>query len=71
MKLINFKDYEVKKVISEQLRTLGWAIAGIYTYFGITQNKFVASLVVVLLWAFFQICSLMVITSAQNNKKGD
>ncbi len=66
--LINLRDYEVQKVISDQLRTLAWAIAGIYTYLGVSENKVKAGIIVFLLWLFCMICSLIILTMAQKQK---
>lgn len=68
MKYINFKSYEVQKCISEQLRTLAWAIAGVYAYLGLSQNKIISGVTVVFSWVAFMVISLMVLTSAEKQK---
>lgn len=67
-KYIDIHDYEIIKVISDQFRTLAWAIAGIYAYFGFSENKYIAGLVVFILWSIFMILSLIMLTMAVKRK---
>jgi hypothetical protein len=62
MKLINFRDYEIIKIISEQLRSASWALAGVFTYFGWASYKQIYGFVVCALWLFLQVFSLGVIS---------
>lgn len=68
MKYIDFKNYEIQKVISEQLRTLAWTIAAIYTYLGITHNKVAIAIIVLIMWVLFMWFSLVMLTHAEKLK---
>jgi|GEM_PF-3419234 len=68
IKYINLKNYEIQKVISDQLRTLAWAAAGIYTYLGIFHNKIIAILIVFLVWFLCMSSSLIILTLAEKQK---
>ncbi|MCC2624513.1 MAG: hypothetical protein K0R14_386 [Burkholderiales bacterium] len=65
MRIINFRDYEVIKIISEQLRSASWALAGVFTYFGWTNYRQVYGVVVFTLWFILQTFSLILISSGQ------
>ncbi len=65
MKINNFINYEIIKVISEQLRSASWGLAGVFTYFGWTSYKFLSGLAVFILWLFLQGFSLALINSGQ------
>jgi len=67
--MINFKNYEILKTISEQLRLLSWAIGGVYgilnQYFGI----FPTLVFIIYNWAIIQFYSIYILNVAQKYKK--
>jgi len=68
MKYIDFKNYEIQKSISEQLRTLAWTLSGIYAYLGVTQDKAVLICMVLFSWFCIMCFSFMVLTAAEKTK---
>lgn len=65
---ISIENYEVKKVIAEQIRTLSWTVSGIFIYFGFPQNKYFASLTVLLVWLLIQVVALIILSNAEKIK---
>ena len=66
---IKFRNYEILKTISEQLRLLAWAVGGIY---GILSHKFGTIPTVIYTvyhWVVFQYYSIYVLNMAQKYKK--
>lgn len=68
-KTINFRNYEILKMISEQLRLLSWAIGGL---FGIISNQYgiyIASIYIIVNWATLQLYSMFILNIALKYKK--
>lgn len=66
--MINFKNYEILKTISDQLRLLAWAVGGLYGYLG---SKFGATTAIVLMiftWFSIQSIAIYVLYQAQKFK---
>lgn len=64
-------DYDILKVISEQLRLLAWASPPVWLWFGWhTTSKGKTALVIVMLWLSFQIMSLLVLKLSIKFKEG-
>ncbi len=66
---INFKNHELLKLISDQIRLLSWALAAIYYYFGITTSKIYAVVSITIGWITLQIFALLILDRAQKFKK--
>lgn len=67
--MINFKNYEILKTISEQLRLLSWAVGGLYGYLGSKFGYGLAILLMVSTWLAIQIASIYVLYEAQKHKE--
>jgi hypothetical protein len=66
---INFKNYEILKIISDRLNILSWALGGLYGYISIKINPIFGSLVITMVWLILQWCSLVFANIAQKYKK--
>jgi hypothetical protein len=66
---IDFKNYEILKIISERLNLLSWVLSGLYGYFGIKVNTLYGMFLIAVTWIILQINSLIFASIAQKYKK--
>lgn len=65
-------DYDILKVISEQLRLLAWASPAVWLWFGwTTTSKIKTGAVVLFLWTLCQCSSLLFLKFALLQRKDD
>ena len=69
LKYINFKNYEILKIISDRLNLLSWAVSGVYGYIGIKVNTIFGMVLVSVIWLILQWQSLAFANLAQKYKK--
>ncbi|MBY0379188.1 MAG: hypothetical protein K2P99_02165 [Burkholderiales bacterium] len=66
---IDFKNYEILKIISERLNLLSWALSGLYGYFGVKIGTGFGITVIAIFWLILQVNSLYFAGLAQKYKK--
>ena len=66
---INFKNYEILKMISERLNILSWALSGLYGYLGVKIGVGFGITLIAIVWLVLQINSIYVADLAQKYKK--
>ena len=66
---INFKNYEILKIISDRLNILSWALGGVFGYLGIRINTIYGVVMIFVIWLILQWCSLVFVNIAQKYKK--
>jgi hypothetical protein len=66
---INFRNYEILKTISDQLRLLAWAVGAIFGYMAGNLGLVTAVLYTITHWPVLQFYAIYTLNVAQKYKK--